>query len=79
MSIKSTFHATFLLITLCLSTTVYAGQNWEYLVKTYPLLGDDKALTHALNKQGERQWELVSCAKGSAKLTCVFKRAVQTN
>ena len=50
------------------------GKTWEYLVKTYPLLGNDGALTQTLNKLGEQQWELVNCAKGSAKLTCIFKR-----
>ena len=57
-----------------LSVSANATTDWEYLVKTYPLLGNDGALTQTLNKLGKQQWELVNCAKGNAKLTCIFKR-----
>ena len=63
-----------LLLTFFFSASVYASTTWEYLVKTYPLLGNDRALTQTLNKLGKQQWELVNCAKGNAKLTCIFKR-----
>lgn len=64
----------YLIAILLLSSTANAEQSWEYLVKTYPLLGNDGALTQTLNKLGQQHWELVNCAKGSAKLTCIFKR-----
>ena len=71
------FRISSILAMLLLSSSASAEQNWKYLVKTYPLLGNDKALTLTLNKLGEQQWELVNCAKGSAKLTCIFKRPVK--
>ena len=74
MFTNNSFRISYLIAILLLSTTANAGQTWEYLVKTYPLLGNDGALTQTLNKLGQQQWELVNCAKGSAKLTCVFKR-----
>jgi hypothetical protein len=74
MFTPSSFRISCIFAMLLLSTPATAGQNWEYLVKTYPLLGNDGALTQTLNKLGEQQWELVNCAKGSAKLTCIFKR-----
>lgn len=74
MFTQSSFRISCILAILLLSTSATAEQNWEYLVKTYPLLGNDGALTQTLNKLGEQQWELVNCAKGSAKLTCIFKR-----
>lgn len=74
MFTQSSFRISCILAMLLLSTSATAEQNWEYLVKTYPLLGNDGALTQTLNKLGEQQWELVNCAKGSAKLTCIFKR-----
>ncbi len=58
---------------LFLSTTVNVGQNWEYQVKTYHLLGNDGALTMTLSKLGEQQWELVNCTEVDAQLTCIFK------
>jgi hypothetical protein len=77
MFTHSSFRISFILIMLILPTSVNAGQNWEYLVKTYPMLGNDSALTQTLNKLGQQQWELVNCAKGSAKLTCIFKRPLK--
>ena len=74
MFTQSSFRISCILAMLLLSTSATAEQNWEYLVKTSPLLGNDGALTQTLNKLGEQQWELVNCAKGSAKLTCIFKR-----
>jgi len=74
MFTQCSFRISCLLALLLLSTSATAEQNWEYLVKTYPLLGNDGALTQTLNKLGVQQWELVNCAKGNAKLTCIFKR-----
>lgn len=48
--------------------------NWRYLVKTYPLMGNDSALSQAMNKLGADGWELVNCAESSARITCIFKR-----
>ena len=62
---------------LLLATAAIAQQNWEYLVKTYPLVGNDSALTQKLNELGKQQWELVNCTEGSAELTCIFKRAIK--
>ena len=62
---------------LLLATEVSAQKNWEYLVKTYPLVGNDSALTQSLNELGKQQWELVNCTEGSAELTCIFKRAIK--
>jgi hypothetical protein len=64
----------YLITILFFSTVVTAGQKWEYLVKTYPLLGNDDALTTTLNRLGKQQWELVNCTEGDAQLTCIFKR-----
>jgi len=74
MSIKQLFNSASLSLLLTLSVSANATTDWEYLVKTYPLLGNDGALTQTLNKLGKQQWELVNCAKGNAKLTCIFKR-----
>ena len=74
MFTSNSFRISYLIAILLLSSTANAEQPWEYLVKTYPLLGNDGALTQTLNKLGQQQWELVNCAKGSAKLTCIFKR-----
>ena len=74
MLIQNPFRISYLITMLFLSTAVNAGQNWEYLVKTYPLLGNDGALTTTLNKLGKQQWELVNCTEGDAQLTCIFKR-----
>ncbi len=48
--------------------------SWRYLVKTYPLMGDDSALSQAMNKLGTDGWELVNCAESRARITCIFKR-----
>mgnify|MGYP003385970814 CR=1 FL=1 len=48
--------------------------NWRYLVKTYPLMGNDSALTQAMNKLGAKGWELINCTEGDAEITCIFKR-----
>jgi hypothetical protein len=48
--------------------------NWRYLVKTYPLMGNDSALSQAMNKLGAKGWELVNCTEGDAEITCIFKR-----
>ena len=74
MLTQNPFRISYLITMLFLSTAVNAGQNWEYLVKTYPLLGNDGALTTTLNKLGKQQWELVNCTEGDAQLTCIFKR-----
>lgn len=62
---------------LAFSIAGQAAINWEYLVKTYPLMGNDQQLTKAMNKLGKQQWELVNCTEGSAKLTCIFKRSIK--
>ena len=79
MLTQKSFRIFYLIIMLFLSTAVNAGQNWEYLVKTYPLLGNDDALTTTLNKLGKQQWELVNCTEGDAQLTCIFKRQITGN
>ena len=48
--------------------------SWRYLVKTYPLMGNDTALSQAMGKLGATGWELVNCTEGDAKITCIFKR-----
>ena len=70
-------HASYLLAVLFLSAPAYSEQSWEYLVKTYPLVGNDQALTQMLNKLGKQQWELVNCTEGDAQLTCIYKRPTQ--
>ena len=72
-------HQTFIRVSTLLaivlfSISAFSEQSWEYLVKTYPLLGNDQALTQQLNKLGNQKWELVNCTKDNAKLTCIFKR-----
>ena len=63
---------------LALSSVAYAvTPKWEYLVKTYPLVGDDKWLTKELNKPGKENWELVNCPESNAKITCIFKRSIK--
>jgi len=74
MFTQRSFRISCILALLLLPTSATAEQSWEYLVKTYPLLGNDGALTQTLNKLGKQEWELVNCAKGNAKLTCIFKR-----
>ncbi|MDX2481444.1 MAG: hypothetical protein QNK24_14065 [Desulfuromusa sp.] len=78
MLTQESFRIFYLITMLFLSTAVNAGQNWEYLAKTYPLLGNDAALTTTLNHLGEQQWELVNCTEGDAQLTCIFKRQAAT-
>lgn len=77
MSTQRPLRAAYLFILLFVTTIVSADQSWEYLVKTYPLLGNDQALTQTLNKLGMQQWLLVNCAKGNAQLTCIFKRQLK--
>ena len=67
--------ATALLLMSSLILPVHAeSTNWRYLVKTYPLMGNDPALTQAMNKLGAEGWELVNCTEGEAEITCIFKR-----
>ncbi len=66
-----------LFLSLSISAPAFAQTSWEYLVKTYPLMGDDQALSQALNAQGSNQWELVNCTEGDAQLTCIFKRPIE--
>ncbi len=63
-----------LLISVLASTSVNAGPYWVYRVKTFPLMGNDQALSNALNQLGKERWELVNCTEGNAELTCIFKR-----
>ncbi len=77
MFTKNSFRIFYLIIMLFLSSAVNASQNWEYLVKTYPLLGNDGALSTTLNKLGKQQWELINCTEGDAQLTCIFKRQIK--
>mgnify|MGYP000356727228 CR=1 FL=1 len=79
MFTNNSFRISYLIAILLLSTTANASQSWEYLVKTYPLLGNDGALTTTLNKLGKQQWELVNCTEGDAQLTCIFKRQAKDN
>ena len=74
MFTRNSFRISYQIAILLLSSAANAGQSREYLAKTYPLLGNDGALTQTLNKLGKQEWELVNCAKDSAKLTCIFKR-----
>lgn len=74
MSTKNGFRTTLLILILCLPALAFAENRWEYSVKTFPILGDDQALTQAFNQQGLLGWELVNCTEGDAQLTCVFKR-----
>ncbi len=78
MFTQSAFPAFYLVIMLLLSSAANASQHWEYQVKTYPLLGNDGALTAALNKLGKQHWELVNCTEGDAQLTCIFKRQAKS-
>ena len=75
MSTKILFRTPCLFLLLFFTTMASAGQHWEYLVKTYPLLGNDQALTQVLNKLGTQRWALVNCTEGDAQLTCIFKRS----
>lgn len=77
MSIQRPYRTACLFTLLFVATIVSAGNNWEYLVKTYPLLGDDHALSQTFNKLGMQQWILVNCTEGEAQLTCIFKRQVK--
>ena len=75
-------HQTFIRVSTLLaivlfSISAFSEQSWEYLVKTYPLLGNDQALTQMFNKLGKQHWELVNCTEGGAQLTCTYKRPFQ--
>ena len=63
MSIQRPFRTACLFALLFVATIVSAGNNWEYLVKTYPLLGDDNALSQTFNKLGMQQWILLIVQK----------------
>ena len=77
MSRKLIVASAILFLSLPISTSVFAQNGWEYLVKTYPLMGDDQALSQALNVHGSNNWELVNCTEGDAQLTCIFKRPIE--
>ncbi len=66
-----------LLQTVASTSICFAASAWEYLVKTYPLMGNDSAITQQMNQLGKQQWELVNCTEGDARITCVFKRPIQ--
>ena len=66
-----------LFLSLSISAPVFAQNTWEYLVKTYSLMGDDQALSQQLNIHGSNHWELVNCTEGDAQLTCIFKRPIE--
>ena len=74
MSSNNGFQTILLILILSSPAVAFAESNWEYSVKTFPLLGDDQALTRAFNQQGALGWELVNCTEGDAQLTCIFKR-----
>jgi len=61
----------------CFTSLVTFAAGWEYLVKTYPLMGNDQALSNQMNELGKSNWELVNCTEGDAQLTCVFKRPAE--
>lgn len=61
----------------CFSVSCYAATKWQYQLKTFPLIGDDKALTAKLNELGALQWELVNCTANETELTCIFKKPVE--
>ena len=65
---------TLLLLPLFILPAHAEAINWRYLVKTYPLMGNDAALSQAMNKLGAKGWELVNCTEGDAEITCIFKR-----
>lgn len=78
MPFKAWVHWAVLPLVLVFSSAVYAAApKWEYLVKTYPLVGDDGWLTKELSKQGKLNWELVSCPESNAKIICIFKRPIK--
>ncbi|MEE8058260.1 MAG: hypothetical protein V3T17_10555 [Pseudomonadales bacterium] len=62
-----------IVLALLFSLSVHAD-NWNYLVKTFPLMGNNQALTQAMNKLGAESWELASCSEVNAQLICIFKR-----
>ncbi|BFM18702.1 hypothetical protein R50073_48850 (plasmid) [Maricurvus nonylphenolicus] len=66
-----------LMLLASFSSFAYSASSWSYLVKTYPLMGNDTALTSAMNDLGKKGWELVNCTEGSAEITCIFKRAAK--
>lgn len=63
-----------LAIILTCPLTYGAGTSWEYLVKTYSLVGNDELLSSKMSQLGKSNWELVNCAVSKATLTCIFKR-----
>lgn len=67
-----------IIITLIFSSACIAATTWEYVVKTYPLMGNDNVLTQQMNGLGKQGWELVNCTEGDAHITCVFKRPIQS-
>lgn len=75
MSYLNALNVFVLMAILSFSSTVYAEQQWEYLAKTYPLMGNDQGLTQLLNKLARERWVLVNCTEGDAQLTCIFKRS----
>ena len=62
---------------LLFSVTTFAAPSWEYFTKTFPITGDDQALTNALNTLGKDQWELVDCSESRGRLVCIFKRPLE--
>lgn len=62
------------LFLISLISVAHASEKWSYLVKTYPLMGDDSALSQTMNTLGAEGWELVNCAESRARLTCIYKR-----
>ena len=66
--------ATLLILSSLILPAHAESTNWRYLVKTYPLMGNDSALSQAMNKLGVEGWELVNCTEGDAEITCIFKR-----
>ena len=74
MPATNLFKSCLVILLFATPLAINAAEHWEYVVKTYSLVGDDKALTQRFNKLGEQQWELVNCTEGNAKITCIFKR-----
>ena len=64
-------------IALLLLTNYSFAAQWEYLVKTYALTGNDTKLSGTMTKLGKQGWELVNCTVEDASLTCFFKRPVE--
>ncbi len=75
---QALWKSTAISLALLFSLSVYAN-NWNYLVKTFPLMGNDQALTQEMNKRGEQGWELASCSEVNAQLICIFKKPATEN